>query len=168
MKQGIMMVVLAGAMAIGLSAVSVTAGTGCGRDEGRGSAGCVRQGSSCQQGEKGAGHRMWADIDLSADQKTKLAKLREEFKTEQKAGFESMKSLRDQVAVELKKEAPDRKLLSKISQEMGNSAQAMSEKRINHVLAVKSILTKEQFARFIDRQKEMGPGTHGEGPRCGE
>jgi Spy/CpxP family protein refolding chaperone len=105
--------------------------------------------------------KWWAQLNLTADQKAKLKTLRAEMKDFRKANFEKMKSLLDKNKAELLKAAPNRSVLFGYAKEMGDLHETMSEHMADHMLKMKSILTKEQFEKLLSRDMFRGPQGRG-------
>jgi len=118
--------------------------------------------------------KWWAQLNLTDDQKAKLKALRIEAKGFRKANFETMKSIIDKSKEELLKAAPSKAVLYEYAKKIGELHRAMSEHMADQILKMKSILTKEQFEKFIT--SDFGPlkpprgphpphgGPHGLGP----
>ena len=122
------------------------------------------KGPGCEKQMKGEGpQRMWDELGLSEEQKGKLKGFHEKQMTVRAASFEKMKAVRTQIGDELAKDAPDRKVLASYSAELGEMARMGSEQRIDHMLEMRTILTKEQYQKFIAIQKKRGPGPEGMG-----
>jgi Spy/CpxP family protein refolding chaperone len=115
--------------------------------------------------------KWWAQLNLTADQQAKLKTLRAEMKDFRKANFEKMKTLLDKNKAELLKAAPSKSVLYGYAKEMGDLHKTMSEHMADHMLKMKSILTKDQFDKLLSRDMFMGPHgmRHGnpEGHRSG-
>jgi Spy/CpxP family protein refolding chaperone len=116
----------------------------------------------CQK-EKSMDHPMkgmFADLNLTADQKAKLKVLHEAQKDTHKKVFEQMKALREQVKAELLRPQPSKQVLDGYAAQMGNLHRELAQKRADHLLQVKTILTPEQFSKLLSRDPK--------GPRCSE
>jgi Spy/CpxP family protein refolding chaperone len=111
--------------------------------------------------------KWWAQLNLTEDQKTKLKTLRADMKDFRKANFEKMKSLLDKSKEELLKSAPSKPVLYGYAKEMGDLHKAMSEKMADHMLAMKTILTKEQFQKLLSNDFWHGMGHPGAHPGAG-
>jgi Spy/CpxP family protein refolding chaperone len=110
--------------------------------------------------------KWWAQLNLTADQQAKLKALRSGTKDFRKANIEKMKSLLDKTKEELLKPAPSKAVLYGFAKEIGDLHKARSEHMADHMLTLKTILTKEQFQKFLSRDfhKGMGPGEKGHRP----
>lgn len=121
--------------------------------------------------------KWWAQLNLTDDQKAKLKTLRQEMRESRKANFDKMKALLDKSKEELLKPAPTKAALYGYAKEMGDLHKAMAERMADHMLKVKTILTKDQFAKLLSKEmhppgmREMHKGPndapHGQGPHGG-
>jgi Spy/CpxP family protein refolding chaperone len=109
--------------------------------------------------------KWWAQLNLSEDQKAKLKTLRVDMKDFRKANFEKMKSILDKSKEELLKAAPSKVVLYGYAKEMGDLHKAMSEHMADHMLKMKTILSKEQFQKLLKNNFLHGMGHPGNGPR---
>jgi Spy/CpxP family protein refolding chaperone len=103
--------------------------------------------------------KFWAQLNLTVDQKQKLKAIREENKDFRKANFEKMRALLEKSKDELLKPSPSKSVLYGYAKEMGDLHKTEAEHMADHMLKLKTILTKEQFEKLI----KMGPphGMHG-------
>jgi Spy/CpxP family protein refolding chaperone len=101
--------------------------------------------------------KWWAQLNLSSDQKAKLKDLHAGMKEFRKANFEKMKALLDKSKDELLKAAPSKTILYGYAKEMGDLHRAEAEHMADHMLKLKSILTKEQFEKLIKIGLHHGP-----------
>jgi Spy/CpxP family protein refolding chaperone len=104
-----------------------------------------------------AHQKWWSELDLTADQKTKLKGLRVDMKEFRKANFEKMKALLDKSKDELLKAAPSKTVLYGYAKEMGELHRTEAEHMVDHMLKMKSVLTKEQFEKLIKMGLRRGP-----------
>jgi Spy/CpxP family protein refolding chaperone len=121
--------------------------------------------------------KWWAQLNLTDDQKAKLKTLRQEMRESRKANFEKMKVLLDKSKEELLKPAPNKAVLYGYAKELGDLHKAMAEHMADHMLKVKTILTKDQFTKLLSnemhplgmREMHKGPhdAPHGQGPGGG-
>jgi len=95
---------------------------------------------------------MFADLNLTADQKTKLKELHKTHKESHKQVFDQMKALRDQTKAELLKAEPSKVVLDQLAAQMGDLHKQLAAKRAGHLLQVKAILTPEQFSKLLSRE----------------
>jgi periplasmic protein CpxP/Spy len=105
--------------------------------------------------------RMFADLNLTQDQKAKLKALHEQLKGSHKQIFDQMKSLRVKTKAELIKPQPSRQILDGYASQFGDLQKQLAQKRTGHMLQVKAILTPEQFAKLLSREEKgrgAGPG----------
>jgi Spy/CpxP family protein refolding chaperone len=109
--------------------------------------------------------KWWAQLNLTPDQKARLKALHSDLKDFRKANFEKMKSMLDKSKEELLKPAPSKAALYTYAQQMGDLHRAMAERMADHMLQMKTILSKEQFQKFLNRDFMRGAGGRGNGPR---
>ena len=117
--------------------------------------------------------KMMADLKLTADQKTKMQALHKNMKEAGKALLDQMKEISEKVKVELLKDQPSKQVLDGYATQLADIQKQILQKRYDHVLQVKAILTKEQFAKHLSHEwmgppnaemhEEMGEGGHGHG-----
>ena len=98
--------------------------------------------------------RLTKELDLTDEQKAEMQKLREESWAEKKELNNQLKDARKELGEELKKPSSDRGRINNIATKMKNLQGKMIDDRIDHFLAVKEILTDEQFQKFQDLQQE--------------
>ncbi|MCU0608997.1 MAG: Spy/CpxP family protein refolding chaperone [Chitinispirillaceae bacterium] len=108
--------------------------------------------------EKGMG-QMCKSLNLKDDQKTKLKELHKQMREAYKPLFEKLKGIRQEIKKELLKPAPSKELLAGFAAQIGDVHKQLAEKRTDHLLKVKVILTAEQLSKLLDREEK--------GPACG-
>lgn len=106
-------------------------------------------------------HRMWEDLNLKEDQKTKLKALHVEMQSVRTKHFEAVKTVRNKIKKELLKDNPSQNVLYGYAGELGELHKQISKDRGDHLLKVKKILTKEQFAKVLEHEGRKGKGRHG-------
>jgi Spy/CpxP family protein refolding chaperone len=117
--------------------------------------------------------KMMADLKLTADQTTKIQALHKDMLEKGKALSDQMKMISEKVKVELLKDQPSKPVLDGYATQLADIQKQLLQKRYDHVLQVKTILTKEQFSKHLSHEW-MGPqgaGTHeemGESGKKGE
>ena len=113
--------------------------------------------------------KMMADLKLTADQKTKLQALHKDMDTSVKALVEQMKGINEKVKAELLKDQPSKQVLDGYATQVAGIQKQLIQKRCDHVLQVKTILTKEQFSKHLSNEcicplsgmcEDMGEGAH--------
>jgi|WetSurMetagenome_2_1015567.scaffolds.fasta_scaffold00110_27 Spy/CpxP family protein refolding chaperone len=109
-------------------------------------------------------HKIWAQLGLSPDQKAKLKDMRKQMMEFRRQSFDRMKALLDKSKEELLKPSASKAVLYGYAKEIGDLHKAMSERMADHMLAIKSILSKEQFEKLLSN--EFRPPLRG-GPREG-
>jgi Spy/CpxP family protein refolding chaperone len=107
--------------------------------------------------------KMMQELKLTADQNTKLKELHKQHRDAMKPFFEKMKGIRDKVKTELLKPQPSNQILDGYAVELGDLHKQMAQKRNEHLLQIKAILSADQFSKLVNREC-MGPGMKGDGP----
>ena len=114
--------------------------------------------------------KFMAELNLTPDQKTKLQALHKQMMETTKPFFEQMKGIMEKSKAELLKPQPSKQVLYGYATELGDLHKKMAEKRADHLLQVKAILTPEQFSKLLSH-KWMGPegfrNGKGKGPHHG-
>jgi Spy/CpxP family protein refolding chaperone len=109
--------------------------------------------------------KMWAELKLTPDQKSKFQALHKQTRETMKPFFEKMKGIMEKSKAELLKPQPSLKTLDGYAAEMGDLHKQMAQKRVEQLLQIKAILTPEQFTKLLSRDF-MGP-PEGFGPGKG-
>jgi len=121
--------------------------------------------------------KMINDLKLTPDQQTKLRAQHKKMREEGKLIFEQMKKIRDKVRSELLKEKPTKAALDDYATQLAELHKQLIQKRHEHLLQAKTILTPEQFSKLVNHEwKRPGPGEDrphkrkgsGHGPETGE
>ncbi|ERP38908.1 Spy/CpxP family protein refolding chaperone [Chitinivibrio alkaliphilus] len=102
----------------------------------------------------------YEELDLSKEQKEAWLSLREERRNHASlAGRETspMYAYRDSIRMELQKDTPDTARIHAFSEEIGAAHARRTRAMTDYLLAVKEILTPEQFTTLLERQKERAP-----------
>lgn len=105
--------------------------------------------------------KMFADLNLTKDQKEKLTSLHEALNGSHKQVFDQMKALREKIKAELLKQQPSKQVLDGYVAQFGDLHKQLAQKRIDHMLRVKAILTPEQFAKLLSREDNSPGGPRG-------
>ena len=120
---------------------------------------CQNTGSECQKGE----HRMDAGDDpfmhhgedgmlqklgVSEKQSAELKVLKQSMTPVRKKHREEMSAIREKVRLEFAKPNSDRKIIERYSREMADVHYKMAEAMADHILAVKKVLTPDQFEKM--------------------
>jgi Spy/CpxP family protein refolding chaperone len=103
-------------------------------------------------GENQGAHRMWNDLQLNADQQSKLLTIHNESQAIRKAQMDEESTVRGKIKEELAKSNPSKTVLSGFANELGNLHEKQIQSHIDHMLQLKAILTPEQFQKVIDKQ----------------
>lgn len=113
------------------------------------------------KGEGKAHHGMFADLDLTTDQKEQLKKLHEEMMVVRQKHFEQIKQVREKIKTELLKPDASQNVLYGYAGEMGELHKQMGKDHGDHLLKVKKVLSPEQFAKLVEKQEKMECGMKG-------
>lgn len=96
------------------------------------------------------------EMGFTQDQMKQLATLRQKNRTEMEPLHQQVSEVRNTISDLLKADVPDRAAISKESSKIADLHKQLQEKRIDHLLEVKKIMNKEQWIKFLDREKEGG------------
>jgi len=102
--------------------------------------------------------KMMADLKLTADQQLKIQALHKEMMESGKALFEQMKGINEKVKAELLKDQPSKQVLDGYATQLADIQKQLMQKRYDHMVQVKTILTKEQFAKHVSQECVCAPG----------
>ena len=147
-RRGLVLVVIA---AMTLSAASIYAGDA---------------GSAAQGDFKKDAHfkKMAEELQLTPQQKAALEKDREEFSAKSKALRDKMQITRKSLKEELDKAATDKARVESLVTELKNLYSQQIQYRVDKVMAMKQILTPEQFNKMkssMESRKHDKDGKHG-------
>jgi Spy/CpxP family protein refolding chaperone len=109
--------------------------------------------------------KFFAELKLTPDQKTKLQALHKQMRETAKPFFDQMKGIMEKSKAELLKPQPSKQVLYGYAAQLADLHKQMAEKRADHLLQVKAILTPEQFSKLLSHEPPMGPEgfRHGDG-----
>ena len=100
-------------------------------------------------------------LGLGQDQRARLLMLRREFVSEREQAHARMAALRDSLADEVRKAAPDRGLMLRVTAEMTDIQARMRPKLVAHLLDMHGVLRPEQRALLADILRSGGHGAAG-------
>jgi Spy/CpxP family protein refolding chaperone len=156
MKTRTMIAGLAAALMV-LSVPFVYADNGPGDD-----GGSWHQGGGWHHGD---GEHMFAKVlDLSDTQVKQLKAIHEQQRQAMKSTMEQMKSIKEAFDAEIVKSSPDMNKINSVHSQIKTLFAQMLDSHLNSILAVKKIMTPEQFAGYMALKKEkklMMRHTHG-------
>jgi len=141
-------------LAVGLMTTTAMAGRGWGKGDGN---------------ERAPfGGRMYAALDLTAEQQAKIDAIHDKAAKESDALRAKLDGLRDKMHAEWLTSKPNKATLMKINREMHDVKRTLGEKRIETRLAVRAVLTPAQQEKMKTFMKERprdgrGPGFNGRG-----
>jgi Spy/CpxP family protein refolding chaperone len=116
--------------------------------------------SADEQGD----HQMWNDLQLNADQKSKLLTMHNEVKDLRKNQRDEINAVRQKIKEELSKSNSSKTILSGFVSDLGKLHEKQIQSHIDHMMQLKTILTPEQFQKVIDKEwngSKMGMGRQG-------
>ncbi len=107
------------------------------------------QAASWKQKRKEKMQKIFSQLNLTEEQKNKLKENKTKHREQRKGGFEQIKSYKEALKQELLKPDLDMKRIQEI-QGQSKAAQAqMADDRLDSILEVRTILTPEQFSKFM-------------------
>jgi len=118
------------------------------------------------------------DLKLTPDQQAKLQTQHKEMREQGKVIFEQMKKIREKVKTELLKDKPSPAALDDYASQLAGLHKQLIQKRHEHLLQAKKVLTPEQFSKLVNHEWKMpgpeggrpfpgkGRGKHGQEPGC--
>jgi len=112
--------------------------------------------------------KMKEKLGISDEQQQKLQEHRQSHRGQAKQYFESMKELKKQLNAELEKAEFDEEKVRSLNEQLKSIKNEMADHRIEGILAVREILTAEQFKKFHEfkgdkngKRGGMPKGNHG-------
>ena len=94
--------------------------------------------------------KIWDELNLTPEQKKQLEENKTKNREGMKATFEKMKFCRESLKEELMKPALDMDKINSIQLQIKTLEGRMTDDRLNSILDVRKILTREQFEKFIE------------------
>jgi Spy/CpxP family protein refolding chaperone len=98
--------------------------------------------------------KMSEELKLTPQQSEQLTKQREEFASKSKDLRDKMQAARTGLKAELDKPAPDKAAVDGLVAEMKNMTGQQIQNRVDKVMAMKQILTPEQFSKMGESMKD--------------
>lgn len=132
------------------------------------------EGGGDGKGEGMGKHKIWQELGLNEDQRSKIKALHEGMKEKRATDRETMKNVKKKIKEELLKDKPNRSTLTSLSKEVADLTFKKTEAWADHLLKVKEILTPEQFKKMTDlhdkkreqMKKGKGHGKHKHSKEC--
>jgi Spy/CpxP family protein refolding chaperone len=116
---------------------------------------------SCSH-ERTTHHRIWEKLELDAQQKEQLKTLHEQARQRRKDHFTEVRTIKGDMKDELLKDTPDRAVLDRYADKLGQLRTRETKEEIAHLLDIKKVLNREQFETLMHhRGKFRKPGSHG-------
>ena len=117
-------------------------------------------------------HEMMAQVlNLTEDQQKQLKDVQQKQKEATKSTFEAIKTGREALDAEIVKATSDTAKITDLQNQLKAAQAQMADSRLNKLLAIKKIMTPEQFAGYMALEKEekiMKHEHHGFGREFGE
>jgi len=98
---------------------------------------------------------IFKDLNLTADQEKQMKGLFEHQKEDEKKKFEKIRGLQDKLDKEFLKDVPDESRIRSAAKDIKNIQSELLDEHFNHLLALRKVLTPEQFKKFIEKGKKM-------------
>lgn len=109
--------------------------------------------------------RMAERLDLTAEQQAKIEALREQGEAERLEHRKQMMRLRHEMQGEWLKDEPSESTLKSLARQIGELRNQMQIRRIEHRLALREVLTDEQWDKLLTSRGGPGRGHQGFGPK---
>ena len=108
------------------------------------------------------GKQMWQKMSeklaLTPDQQAKLKDLRTDLRKQTKDSWEKIKTIRGKEKDELLVPNPSQQALYGYAKEINDLQGAMAEKKLEHLLKVKEVLTQDQFKKLLSMMSHQRKG----------
>lgn len=98
--------------------------------------------------------RMSKELGLNDAQRDKVTALKKDFREQQKELFKQISAKKKELGDELGREKLDKKKIDAITAELDKLSGKKLKNRISHVLAVREVLTYEQYSKLHDKTCE--------------
>jgi Spy/CpxP family protein refolding chaperone len=129
-----------------------------------GNGGNFENGDSGHHGHYGEG-KFFHKLNLTDDQKKQMKDIWQKQREAKKTAFAQIKADREALTNELLQTTPDVNKINDLKSKLEVLGAQMLDNRINSDLAVKKILTAEQFAEYLEFQKAKFAGRFHKGGR---
>ncbi len=96
-------------------------------------------------------------LDLSPEQEKQLKTQRNKHREQKKEMHENIKAKRDEMKTELQKQELNMAKINKINSELKSIKSINADYKLEGILEVRSILTTEQFTKFMELKREFHP-----------
>jgi Spy/CpxP family protein refolding chaperone len=111
--------------------------------------------------------RLWERLDLTPEQRDKMAKLRETGQAEGLALRKDLMRLRHELRGEMLKDAPEGRAVEQFAARIGELQGKLQAHRLRQRLALRALLTPEQRDRLLLLEAQRGPRGDRSGQRGG-
>jgi Spy/CpxP family protein refolding chaperone len=118
------------------------------------------------------GHHLMAEIlNLTGDQQKQLEDIKQKQEETMKISFEAVKTAKEALNAEIVKATSDTAKITDLQNQLKAAQAQMADNHLNKLLAIKKIMTPEQFAGYMALEKAeeiMKHEHHGFGGKFGE
>ncbi len=101
---------------------------------------------------------MFSQLNLTEDQKKQLEANKQQHRTKMESTHQQMKADRDALRAELMKPQLDMAKVNQIHDQIKSLQSQMEDDKLSSILAVRSILTPEQYLKFVGLMQKHRPG----------
>ena len=108
----------------------------------------------CSMGKGDKFGKLTEELGLTPEQKTQLDAQKEAFKAKNQAVRDKLKAKKEELRSELEKPTVDRAKINATIEDIKSLTGEKLNNRVDKILAMKSILTPEQFAKLQDKMRE--------------
>jgi Spy/CpxP family protein refolding chaperone len=98
---------------------------------------------------------IFKDLNLTADQEKQMKGLFERQKEDEKKKFEKIRGLQDKMDNEFVKDRPDESRIKSTANDIKKIQTELLDEHFSHLLALRKVLTPDQFKKFIEKGKKM-------------
>ncbi len=98
---------------------------------------------------------IFKDLNLSTDQEKQMRALFERQRDDEKKNFEKIRGLQEKLEKEFLKDHPDESNIRSTANNIKIIQTKLLDEHFDHLLALRKVLTQEQFKKFIEKGKKM-------------
>lgn len=99
--------------------------------------------------------KLIADLGLTQEQAKQLEEVKKANREGMKDAFKSLQDKRQELAVELEKYNSDPQAVEALKADIKGIVNTLVDKRVENIQEMKKILNEEQYAKFVQKTKEM-------------
>ena len=108
----------------------------------------------CPEGKGEKFEKLTKELGLTPEQKTQLDAQREAFKAKNEGAWKKLKAKKEELRNELEKPSVDRGKINATIEDIKSLTGEKLNNRVDKILAMKSVLTPEQFAKLQNKMRE--------------